>query len=521
MNSNTRANKLLDQMERSAGLSKTGRSALIQAANPFSDFEFDRAGFWDANEAASVVQCIKTSRVVSSPGGTGNWDCHIATLPLCGNQDFANYAGEGTLAGSGMLKTVSGAAITGSLCPVNILIGGAGTNLSLVDTAPGAFTDIGKPLSLGDAISSGADSAFLDGTSRIIGFGFEVHNTTAEIYRQGAVAVYKQPQNHFLDRETRQEVLSFGGTPIVPATIQTLGSLSNYTVHDIPGSLADVLKLSGSRQWEAADGCMVIPTFISEDIQPTRREAIKMVVTSEIVEQVTLNTSAGAKIFPMHHAGASVIEDILTNEGTNPAVKGSANIFRNKFMNYNTSGAYFTGLSAQTTLTVNVIYYLERFPTPAELDLVVIAQPSPAPDPIARLLYSEMMRTMPPGVKVADNADGDWFYELVSGAADFLRPAIAAIPGPIGMAGSVLAGGAKNWADAKLRQRQSAASKAQSQLNRIEQIAAPKKPRQRKPQQQGQPGKTRPKPKAGSTWGDTAPPRRKGKALAWEAASGM
>jgi hypothetical protein len=433
-------------MESMAGLTPSGRSALIQAANPFSDFEFDRAGFWDSNEAASVVQCIKSSTVVTSTG-PGNWDCHIATLPLCGHQSYSNYTDSGVLAGSGMLITQSGILPQGTLGPINVLTGASGSNLSLVDTTS-AVVSAADQVSLGSA--SDIAASFLDGTSRVIGMGFEVHNTTAEIYKQGSVAVYKQPQNHFLDRESRQEILAFGGLPyLAPASIEVSGSLSNYTLKDIPGTLSDVLKLSGSRQWTAAEGCMVIPTFISEDIQPTRREAIKPVVVGSETFQVTLNTPAGPAPYAVYHAGAAAVGGVVANHVGGVLNRGSVTNFRNKFMNYNTSGAFFTGLSKETSLTLNAIYYIERFPTPAESDLVVIAQPSPSPDPVARMLYAEMMRTMPPGVKVADNADGDWFYELVSGAAKFLQPALMAA-GPLGVAGSALASGADAWAQSKL-----------------------------------------------------------------------
>jgi len=44
------------------------------------------------------------------------------------------------------------------------------------------------------------------------------------------------------------------------------------------------------------------------------------------------------------------------------------------------SGVYFTGLSGATTLTVDYIVYIERFPTQDDLDLIVSAKRSPEYD---------------------------------------------------------------------------------------------------------------------------------------------
>jgi hypothetical protein len=114
----------------------------------------------------------------------------------------------------------------------------------------------------------------------------------------------------------------------------------------------------------------------------------------------------------------------------------------------NASGAYFTGLSNSTTLQLNAIYYIEKFPTQNETDLVVLAKHSCRSDNIARELYSEIMREMPVGVPQRMNGIGEWFADAVSSAADFVSPVLSAIPLPMtqGLAGMVKTAGnvAKN-----------------------------------------------------------------------------
>lgn len=98
--------------------------------------------------------------------------------------------------------------------------------------------------------------------------------------------------------------------------------------------------------------------------------------------------------------------------------------------NFNHSGAYFTGLSPTTTLQLNAIYYIERFPSQQESDLVVLARHSCREDKIAMELYAQIIREMPVGVPQRMNGLGEWFADAVSSASDFIAPVLSAIPIP-------------------------------------------------------------------------------------------
>jgi len=81
---------------------------------------------------------------------------------------------------------------------------------------------------------------------------------------------------------------------------------------------------------------------------------------------------------------------------------------------FDVSGAYFAGLSNQTSLTITVRWYIERCPTIDEIDLVVLATPSPTYDPDALRVYSDAMHAIPPGVPVGMNPAGEFFRQIVS-----------------------------------------------------------------------------------------------------------
>jgi len=113
---------------------------------------------------------------------------------------------------------------------------------------------------------------------------------------------------------------------------------------------------------------------------------------------------------------------------------------------FNWGGAYFTGLSETSTLTVNEIRIFERFPSiqiPADSQLVVLAQPSPKYDPQAVELYSVVSAMMPTGVPQKMNGFGEWFKEAVQEARNAIAPALAAIPHPLAQfaAGALRVGG--------------------------------------------------------------------------------
>jgi len=446
MNQNTRANKVLDRLQHAVGLTDDGRNALLQLANPFTDFEFRKVGYPDSVESNSVIQAVRRSTTISKPASvsSGTWDCNIFSLPIANNTAVTNAPAGGCYAGHNLYMTLSGGSGCGNVGPVTVIRGASGAQLNPTNYG-GATTDFfSAALALGTEFSTG--------NSRVIGMGFEVHNTTAELYRQGAVCTYRAPVNNMLDRTARQMLLWTGATP-TPTTVLSGGATSQFSMDDVPGLLADAMLLAGSRQWEAADGAMIVPTLISGDVPVTRSESCDLVILGSGTQSMTMPfyVSGTEDIVFRWACGRQCIFERSNVVGYEGAYTRDTS--PQKFTNFNVGGAFFSGLSLETTLTVNVIYYVERFPTSKDTDLVVLANPSPKFDPAFWPLYAACMREMPTGVKVADNADGDWFYELVSNASKFLKPAFMSLGGPWGAAGTALAGAAENWSDRKLAER--------------------------------------------------------------------
>jgi hypothetical protein len=80
-----------------------------------------------------------------------------------------------------------------------------------------------------------------------------------------------------------------------------------------------------------------------------------------------------------------------------------------------TSGAYFTGLSPQTKLTLTLRVFIEVFPA-AGNPLVPLAHPSNPYDAKALQCYQEIMSHMRSGYRVDDNDFGDYFKKAIHAA---------------------------------------------------------------------------------------------------------
>jgi hypothetical protein len=185
--------------------------------------------------------------------------------------------------------------------------------------------------------------------------------------------------------------------------------------------------LQGSRQWQASEGCYVVGAFSSEE-----------------------NPAFGiSQAIPIMNTGATESTEGAANnynvyapriERTFASFSGLAAPYQNfwtptyapiRVHPIHQSGAIFSGLSAQTTLTVNVNFFYESFPGPSDEQILVLAKPSCKYDPCVMELYSRLIQELPVGVPVAENGLGDWFLDAASKAAKYIGPVLAALPHPI------------------------------------------------------------------------------------------
>jgi len=448
-----RSQRILDKIGSRLGLTDCGKEWLIAAADPFHDDPVDCRGYPDVNEAASVVQVVKFSAPISAPIGLGtteNWDAHFHMFPWENNLALigGNYTNDGAT-------------------PVEewgcFLIGNSTT------TPGGGVGNLGSAWFGGLAVStvlsgqvtfdfdgSGANRAnstpfqrsllpYLSGEYRIIAKGFEVINTTAELNIQGLVTAYRQPC---------ASIDSGSTVPIVDA--QALGpgvyqsgfpTVINTAMPPI--NSAEALLLDGSKQWKAKEGAYIVPTLSADELPAGVNQVAPIMRLSELDPSRGTPPSAGYSYALGTSSSGGQTPPAFQYVPTGSSVAWRPIQLGPAFMqNFNHAGAYFTGLSPTTTLQVNAIYYIERFPTQQDKDLVVLARHSCREDTIARELYAQIIREMPVGVPQRMNGLGEWFADAVSSAADFISPVLGAIPLPQAQVASKMIGTAGGVAKA-------------------------------------------------------------------------
>jgi hypothetical protein len=253
-------------------------------------------------------------------------------------------------------------------------------------------------------------SEYCNGNTRVIGAAFEVVNTTAEISKQGQVTVYRLP--------TIKTPTMVSSTPIAGAFQTSYMNLQRFP----PANLAQAQLLFGSRSWSAAEGAYVVARINDIDnplLQPS------FIPTGWLAQDVIANQGG------TYFSSSAVTANYGQSDIQTP---------------YDISGAYFTGLSFATSLTVNVRWLIERMPGPSETDLVVLATPSAPYDGLALELYTKALRDMPPGVMLKENPLGEWFRSALSAVADWapkIGNALGTVLPGAGMIGNALGGGAR------------------------------------------------------------------------------
>jgi len=302
------------------------------------------------------------------------------------------------------LNTYEGEATAGAAGGIVAYATAAGTNQGLSQT-PVAFQ---PTVQATKSTTSNRWAANVPGSWREYGRAIEIINSTAPLYQQGQCIVWRQPMPNPADATTI--------TMVDPAVTNGLpGALTTVRAPAPPESAAEAIALLGSREWHAKEGAYLMNTSNSDE-NPT--------INGQYLYALYYNTSYNDNSV-WGPQWTNVAHTAETN--TQPAFAPSA------YQPFNMVGAYFTGLSAQTTLTVSIRSYVEIFPSQIGNTLTSLATPSAPYDERARRLYAECMKTMPPGVMLCENGFGDWLSDVAGKIANFVSP-VAKVVGNIARA---------------------------------------------------------------------------------------
>jgi hypothetical protein len=234
---------------------------------------------------------------------------------------------------------------------------------------------------------------------RTVSLGFELHNTTPELYKSGSVSVYRQP---ILDSHT-DLVYDITSAPIS----KTINHA--HLICQVPYSISDVQMLPNTRTWEASEG------VYSVCLPHSNNEFSCLMATNLILK-----------------AGIQDIS-VLTNR-----VNATTTIVHATFSPLHCSGVMSSRFSDNNqTYVLDFRQTIESIPSTDNLTLMSFAGTAPAADLGFLKLYKRMINNIPPGVPVHFNEAGDWWRSIISVVKDVLPAVSAALPGqfkPIAMA---------------------------------------------------------------------------------------
>lgn len=454
--------------------------------DPFHDFEVRLDGMPDTDTSATIVEEFRESYTLSAPFGvTGNWDAHIFTLPFTGaatllgaaersagttigyNTSTTGIAGpfyhadEGTAFIQESKGGVTSAPVVASLLNIH---GFATTGAPLAPSRDPAV-HYAKP-----AIVAILGNQSGVGRRRLVGFAYEIHNTTADLYKQGTLTAYRMPQAPAVEMArgdqfyrdgsgnsiwTTPNLSYVGAVDAPPLTIANAhpGTVPYKVYNAPPSSVSLAMEYAGTRQWEARDGAYVVATQ-----DPNRN---KLAFNSS--EYIALTDGdyfppdvAGVQQNLPYEAWASAsftLSDAGLGDGSSTSAGPIAGVKRGQTLlhvPFHTSGVMLTGLSAQTTLTITARSVWEIAPVTGDgiasvngiNPLVPLASKPAEFDPIALELYQRAVIELPVAVPVSMNAAGD-FWDWVLGAVETAAPMIGMALGgaPGSAAGTLVSGG--------------------------------------------------------------------------------
>lgn len=355
-------------------INKETSNAVMLITDPYHDYNLQAVGYPDGTSLISAIQRRYGRTTIQNPfnlqpGDT--WNFHIYTTPL----HYKETLKPATLAGNTFTYASAGGTV--SQGPINIQYW-HWRGSSLINTA-------------GEVL--GADTPYASvnmAQVRTVSFGYELHNTTAEIQRSGSLTVYRAP----IDKHDINMFIRDGSGPA-----------SNYGctfLVNMPTSIELATNFPNTRTWEASKGvysvCLPAPCNEYSPSVPTN---------------MCLKTGTIATDYLLKHVG-SVLSTAFST-----------------YSPLSCTGVWSSKYSTDQTFTLDFRQVLEIQPNGTATVDMSFASTCPPIDRLFMKLYKNMFSQIPPGVPVSMNAAGDWVRSILKIAKGVL-PSLGAMPGIFG-----------------------------------------------------------------------------------------
>jgi len=408
-----RAKAYIDTLLGTKQLTPAGLSWLTAATDPFHDNKLpELRGYPDMNTAQTVLQCFQETIAVQKPSTvtTGNWDCHIPFLPVTWGWDQQSTTTPSAL--NSIAVTARGQVGTTTIDRVNLY---SGYNIITCATGFDWYGDTADNFNTDYRVGYPAKGS--TGNYRLVAAGLEVHNVTADLYKGGSVTCYRgasQPQQTFF-KYLQALPATIKETPYVrqnsknqlvipradfPGDVESVAgsvirTLPYQSIQTPPSTIKQAHLYQNTRTWAAEQGVYTIATQSSET-NPFISARPGNVAVFRPFDASFLTTTVSVAPAWVSTNGFETLND--------------GHCFA---LPFETSGAIFTNLNANSALQVTVRYYVERIPSVLEEDVLQMAAGPAEYDPLALEIYSRAVTDLPVGVPVGENPLGEWFSDVL------------------------------------------------------------------------------------------------------------
>lgn len=385
-------------MNKLSRLNEESQGWLTACLDPFHDYQYEVRGLPDERTAPSIVQIHNQTVNLTAPFqlATPTWD---ASVVFTGFNTLINPIAQlGMVTVHSSLQNMYDGSTGLPFGALNYWTGDSG--LTMATGAP----------STGHCLYGALGSVQRTDRCRLIGAAFEIHNTTADVYKQGSLTVAMLPDSA-LDAGNVHYISDTHGTAVFQADRALMQASLVAPLRGVPGSST----------WPASEGVYAVPrmTMVPRDIAlfnegtGTRDETTWGVIGYGGNTRVPILYGTDGKVAtPAATGWVFDTDDAQTLKDTLMVPPSAPNGF-------SPMQVFLTGLSTQTTLTVSFRTIVEYFPVLTS-PMLPLATPSPIFDPKVLALYSAVAAKAPYAVPVGQNGSGDYFRKVLKVVAQSL-----------------------------------------------------------------------------------------------------
>lgn len=357
--------KLINEMLKDQVISKEEMQAILNVVCPFPDGPIVNAR-WPAGTGGSTATThVQALRSLARPPGVSEgtpWKMHATIMPVTTNSS-STWA-ESSWQTTGNLVPIGNSSST--MCTIAVI--------GVADGDP--FPEYGT-LAWDNALMAQwnpFDNFEVTQTHRITGLGFELINTSSDLYRGGYASAYRV--------KTPEQSLTHFWTGAA-FTANTNFARASMCLPSPPVNQSEITNYPTTYVGDARHGVVALSTPNSFD-NPLRQ-------------------GMPSEVFLLRGGGSNNVLQCLTAMPVH---------------DWAISGAFVTGQPSEATWTLRPICYLEFIPTPTANTnisalLAGMATPEHQLSVVAFAAMSHVLEKLPAGFNYKDNPLGEWFHKVL------------------------------------------------------------------------------------------------------------